>query len=234
MSKKIYIFLWQTCVCLLLSILYQCSNGNPENVQDFFIGLYGNWSGYFDYLPSLMWVTPLVTAYTFCGMSLSEELGSRRYMTLPRFTYWKDFIKRRFHETFFNALIVGVGSIGAIGCCGLAAMIFYGRISEIRITVLLWAIVLYLVNLFFMVFLQATLFLCNWDNRMVMGLLVLLLIPAFCMEKANPVIAWFCPGIWNSVAFSSVVRAGGFHPIIIIGIELLFCIGGIGLWRKVQ
>lgn len=225
MVKKSRFFLVQTGICLLLSIMYQFSNGNPQDGLDFFIGLYGNQSGYFDYLPSLMWATPLITTYVFCGMDLSEELKRRKYMTLPRFTYRRNFIRRRFQETFFNALLIGMGSVIAMVSCGLTAMEIWGRISEIQITVFFWAIVLYLGNLLFMTFFQTALFLYDWDSRMIMGLLVLFLVPAFCMEKVKPQITWFCPGIWNSVVFSSMVQQGGFDPGVIIGMELLFCVG---------
>ena len=217
-SWRKYCF-FQLLICLLFGGIHIIIGMDTEDATEFMTGIYGLSLKGVDYIRALLWLLPLLSISTFCGMHIDMEVGSRKYFTLPRYGKKKIFWWTILKNTQIGAAAMGVLSGVTLGILGVFAASYNDKASFIFVSHVVLAVVLYSVHIMFLVMFQTIMQLLT-ENMKLSQLVIVAILILVCFLKDLPAwIVWLCPGAWGSINYSSVLRKGGFSPLFMLVLE---------------
>lgn len=218
---------YQLLICLCFGGIHIFIGEDTEKVEEFMTGIFGLSAGRFDYIRALLWLLPILSACTFCGMYIEEELGTRKYFTLPRYGGKKEFYRMLFKDTQIGAAGMGVLSGVLQGALGVLAAAYHNKASSVLPQQVIFAVVLYSIHLMFLVMLQTFLQIITGNVRVSQISLICFLLGVCFLDRLPARAVWLFPGAWGSINYSNIMREGGFTPWFMLLVEVMLMISAV-------
>lgn len=226
-------WLYQLLICLCFGGIHIFIGEDTEKTADFMTGIYGLSMDGFDYIRALLWLLPILSACTFCGMYTDVELGKRKYFTLPRYGGKKKFLGILLKDTQIGATGMAVLSSVSLGILGVSAAAYYGKDVFILPSQVVFAVLLYSIHLTFLVMLQTLLQILTGNIRASQLSIICLLIEVCFLKDLPTWMGWLSPGAWGSINYSNILRKGGFSAWIVLLLELMV-MGSVVLYVRME